>query len=160
MNPLIEQLEELQDWKYEKWTETCWIEDSGKDETIIRKQLLTDETTDKEKELWNQIEVIIPELSDDELEYLDYHVLNSTTLDNAPILKELGKRGDVFAIADLCDVQWLQILSNQGNVRASWLLFELFDRGDEDHGIAVNKQLAKKYYDLVDPADRWYEFEP
>lgn len=160
MNTLIEQLHELQDKKYEKWTETYWVKGSG-EETVIRRRLLTDETTNQERELWNQIEAIIPQLSDEELKFLKDYVLNSTTLDDAPILKELGKRGDVFAIAELCDVQWLQNLSDQGNAKATWLLFELYDNGDEVHGIAVDKQLAKHYYDLAGKRNfRWYDWKP
>lgn len=160
MNTLIEQLDKLQQKKYETWTETWWVKGSG-DEDVERRRLLTDETSDEEREIWNQIQAIIPELDEEELKYLMYDVLNSTTLDETPILMELGRRGDVFAISRLGDIQWLQEISDQGSPVAAWLLFETYERGDEAHGIPINIELAKKYYDLAGERNfRFYDWEP
>lgn len=160
MNTLIEQLDKLQQKKYETWTETWWVKGSG-DEVVERRRLLTDETSDEEREMWNQIQAIIPELDEEELKYLMDNVLGSTTLDETPILMELGRRGDVFAISRLGDIQWLQDICNQGSPIAAWLLFETYERGDEEHDIPIDIELAKKYYDLAgERGFRWYAWEP
>ena len=152
MNKLVEQLQQLQERKWKRWTETFEDEDTHEMVDIERKELLTTETSDEEKMLWKQIVSVLPELSDDELRLLHYEVLHSTEIDDSSVVAEEAKRGDIDALSQVGNIAELQKLCEQGNRDAARELYEKYYYGDEEHGIFINHKKAKEYYDLAGDA--------
>ena len=107
LNKLVEQLQKLQEKKWKRWTEIFEDEDTHEMVDIERKELLTTETSDEERELWMQIIPELPKLSDEELRNLQ-SLLLSTDLDDTPIVEVQAERGDVDALSD---GQWRHTLS-------------------------------------------------
>lgn len=157
MNKLVEQLQQLQEKKWKKWVETFEDEDTHEMVDVERKELLTTETSDEEREVWRQIIPELPNLSDEELNHLQYQVLLTTELDSTPLVEVLAERGDVDALSQVGDIAALQELCEQGNQDAARELYHKFCFGDEEHGIFINRRRAKEYYDLAGDAvyDEW-----
>ena len=96
-NKLVEQLQQLQEKKWKKWVETFEDEDTHEMVDIECKELLTTETSDEEREVWQQIIPELPKLSDEELNHLQYQVLLTTDIDSTPLVEVLAERGDELA---------------------------------------------------------------
>ena len=156
-NKLVEQLQQLQEKKWKKWVETFEDEDTHEMVDIECKELLTTETSDEEREVWQQIIPELPKLSDEELNHLQYQVLLTTDIDSTPLVEVLAQRGDVDALSQVGDIAKLQELCEQGNQDAARELYSKFCYGDEEHGIFINRKKAKEYYDLAGDAvyDEW-----
>ncbi len=152
MNVLVEELKKLQEKKYNKWNDTFEDEDTHKMETVEIADLLTIETSEEEMLLWQKIVAVIPQLSDEELRMLRHDILNSTTLDRAPLLEEFARRGDIDAMSELGYIEKLQELSDKGNKDASRELYLKYYCGDEEHGIFIDRVRAKEYFDLAGDA--------
>ena len=104
MNKLVEQLQQLQEKKWKRWTETFEDADTHEMVDIERRELLTTETSDEEREVWQQIIPELPNLSDEELNHLQYQVLLTTELDSTPLVEVLAERGDVDALSQVGDI--------------------------------------------------------
>ena len=156
MNKLVEQLQQLQEKKWKKWVETFEDEDTHEMVDVEREELLTTETSDEEREVWQKIIPELPKLSDEELRILQ-RISVYTDIDDTPIVEVLAERGDVDALSQVGDVATLQDLCEQGNRDAARELYEKFRYGDEEHGIFINRRRAKEYYDLAGDAvyDEW-----
>ena len=149
MNKLVEQLQKLQEKKWKRWTETFEDEDTHEMVDVKREELLTTETSDEEHELWQQIIPELPELSDQELQFLHVEVLYSTDIDDTPIVEEKARRGDAYALGQLGKIDKLQELCERGDKDAARELYDKFYYGDEEHGIFINRKKAKEYYDMA-----------
>jgi hypothetical protein len=156
-NKLIEQLQQLQEKKLKKWIEAFEDEDTHEMVDVERSELLTTETSTEEYALWQQIVPLLPKLSDEELLYLKWDVLNSTDIDDTPIVEVQAQRGDVYALSQIGDIAKLQELCEQGNHDAARELYFKYIWGDEENGIFINRKKAKEYYDLAGDAvyDEW-----
>ena len=152
MNRLVEQLQQLQEKKWKKWIETFEDEDTHEIVDVERQELLSTETSDEERELWQQIIPVLSGLSDEELRHLRGQILLSTEIDDTPITEVLAQRGDVDALSLMGNIAKLQELCEQGNQDAARELYEKFNYGDEEHGIFINHRRAKEYYDLAGDA--------
>lgn len=152
MNRLVEQLQQLQEKKWKKWIETFEDEDTHEIVDVERQELLSTETSDEERELWQQIIPVLSGLSDEELRHLRGQILLSTEIEDTPITEVLAQRGDVDALSLMGNIAKLQELCEQGNQDAARELYEKFNYGDEEHGIFINHRRAKEYYDLAGDA--------
>ena len=148
MNKLVEQLHQLQDKKWKKWVETCEDEDTPEMVDVQREELLTTETSDEEREVWQKIIPELPKLSDEELRILQ-RISVYTDIDDTPIVEVLAERGDVDALSQLGCIDKLQELCEQGDQNAARELYDKYYYGDEEHGIFINRKKAKEYFDLA-----------
>jgi hypothetical protein len=103
MMKLVEQLQQLQEKKWKRWTETFEDEDTHVMVDVEREELLTTETSDEERSLWQQIIPELTKLSDEKLRNLQ-RLLLSTDIDDTPIIEELAERGDVDALSQHGDI--------------------------------------------------------
>lgn len=159
MNTRLEKLNEMLDKHYRVWQETFIDEDTGKEETVERKDLLNNELSEEEKALIEEIAADVTKLSDDDLLEFDKAILCFKYRPFDEIYIELVRRGKEEWASSIEDRKTLEELSDKGNKYASYELYEKYRWGDEEQGIFIDKIQAKKYFDLAGDLPSRYEEE-
>ena len=156
---LVEQIVELQRKRYRFWMEDFENEDTGEIVSVERRELLVAEPADEEKEILKQICNWVREANTEDLNAFRYEARDSHGFSNddiLPVLQELSDRGDVPATDALNDIDRLWEMVQKGDKDAAFYLAYRFASGDEEHGIFINKKLAKELYDLAE----WDDYDP
>ena len=159
MDTRLEKLNQLLDKHYRIWQETFIDEDTGKEETVERKELLNDELSEEEKALIEEIAADVIKLIDDDLLAFNKAMLCFMYRPFDEIYIELVRRGEEGWASSIEDRKTLEELSDKGNKYASYELYEKYRWGDEKQGIFIDKKLAKKYFDLAEDLPSKYEEE-
>ena len=81
-------------------------------------------------------------------------------LDKTPLALELIRRGEEDAAEYVDDPAILQELCDKGNKWAAYALYEKYRWGDEEHGIFIDKERAREYYDLAGDIPYKEEWDP
>ena len=81
-------------------------------------------------------------------------------LDKTPLALELIRRGEEDAAEYIDDPAILQELCDKGNKWAAYTLYEKYRWGDEEHGIFIDKERAREYYDLAGEIPYKEEWDP
>ena len=89
-----------------------------------------------------------------------YHLSEGAAVDVTPILLELVGRGEESVAERIEDPAVLQELCDKGNKWAAYALYEKYRWGDEEHGIFIDKERAKEYYDLAGEIPYKEEWDP
>jgi RNA polymerase primary sigma factor len=159
IHKLVEQFAELQKKRYRFWMEDFENEDTGEIVSVERRELLVAEPADEEKEILKQICNWVREANTEDLNAFRYEARDSHGFSNddiLPVLQELSDRGDVPATDALNDIDRLWEMVQKGDKDAAFYLAYRFASGDEEHGIFINKKLAKELYDLAE----WDDYNP
>jgi len=149
MDTRIEKLNQLLDKRYRVWQETFIDEDTGKEETVERKDLLNNELSEEEKALIEEIAADVTKLSDDDLFEFGKAICCFKYRPFDEISMEHVCRGKEEWASSIEDRKTLEELSDKGNKYASYELYEKYRWGDEEQGIFIDKIQAKKYFDLA-----------
>ena len=89
-----------------------------------------------------------------------YHLSEGAAVDVTPILLELVGRGEESVAERIEDPAVLQKLCEKGNKWAAYALYDKYRWGDEEHGIFIDKERAKEYYDLAGEIPYKEEWDP
>ena len=89
-----------------------------------------------------------------------YHLSEGAAVDVTPILLELVGRGEESVAERIEDPAVLQKLCEKGNKWAAYTLYDKYRWGDEEHGIFIDKERAKEYYDLAGDIPYKEEWDP
>ena len=149
MNTNIERLSQMLKRHFHFWTEVFNDEETGEDLSIERRDILDPDLSDEERQLIKAIAADIPNLTDDELHQFWEEIMpfDSETIDLIYI--ERVRRGEESLAESIKDVPTLRELCDKGNRWAAYALFQKYYLGDEKHGIFINRQKAKEYYDMA-----------
>ena len=159
IHKLVEQFAELQKKRYRFWMEDFENEDTGEIVSVERRELLVTEPAAEEKEILKQICNGVREANTEDLNAFRYEARDSHGFSNddiLPVFQELSDRGDVPATDALNDIDRLWEMVQKGDKDAAFYLAYRFASGDEEHGIFINKKLAKELYDLAE----WDDYDP
>lgn len=138
------------DQKSREWEEAFTDEDTGEEVKIIREEIIDGTLFEPDETLKKQLTQII-------YEQADHHRIGTNEirwackypLDYQPLLLMLVERGEEDAAGEIEDPAVLQKLCDKGNKWAAYALYYKYRWGDEEHGIFINKERAKEYYDLT-----------
>ena len=162
MNTNIERLSQMLKRHFHFWTDVFKDEETGEDLSIERRDILDPDLSDEERQLIKAIAADIPNLTDDELHQFREEIMpfDCKTIDLIYI--ERVRRGDERCAQAIEDVPTLFELCEKGNRWAAYALYLKYYCGDEEQGIFINMQEAKKYYDMAGDfpyKDEWDDVE-
>ena len=138
------------DQKIREWEETFSDEDTGEEVKINREEIIDGTLFEPDETLKKRLIQIIYEQAEyrqigtDEIRWACKY-----PLDEKPLLLMLVERGEEDAAWEIEDPTVLQELCDKGNKWAAYALYYKYRWGDEEHGIFINKERAKEYYDLT-----------
>lgn len=149
MDARLEKLSQMLKRHFHFWTESFKDEETGEDLSIERRDILDPDLSDEERQLIKAIAADIPNLTDDELHQFREEIMpfDCKTIDLIYI--ERVRRGDERCAQAIEDVPTLFDLCEKGNRWAAYALYQKYRWGDEEQGIFINMQKAKKYYDMA-----------
>lgn len=131
-----------------EWEETFTDENTGEEVKIIREEYIDGTLFEPDETLKKRLIQIIYEQAEyrqigtDEIRWACKY-----PLDEQPLLLMLVERGEEDAAGEIEDPAVLQKLCDKGNRWAAYALYNKYRWGDEKHGIFINKERAKEYYD-------------
>jgi len=162
MDARIEKLSQMLDRHCHLWTEVFKDEDTGEEVSLERRDILDTDLSDEERQLIKDIAAEISNLTDDELfRFMEVIMpFDRKTIDLIYI--ERVRRGDEECAWSIEDVPALFDLCDKGNRWAAYALYQKYSWGDEEQGIFINMQKAKKYYDMAGDfpyKDEWDDVE-
>lgn len=163
MDARLEKLSQMLDRHFRRFTENFVDEDTGEEVPVEREEILDTDISDEEKQLIEDIAADVKNLSDKDLREFDSTLsawFRYRTFDEIGL--ELVRRGDEKGAFVIDNVTTLQELSDKGNRYAAYALYEKYRWGDEEQGIFINIQEAKKYYDMAGDfpyKDEWDDVE-
>lgn len=149
------------DRKVREWEETFTDEDTGEEIKIIREEVIDGTLFEPDETLKKRLKQII-------YEQADHHQIGTDEirwackypLDKQPLALMLVERGEEDAAEYIEDPTILLQLCDKGNKWAAYTLYEKFRWGDEEHGIFINKERAKEFYDLAGDIPYKEEWDP
>ena len=134
--------------KYNYWKDTFVDEDTNEEVECLRCDIVEGSTFEKnEGEEERLVQIVMEQkhrLGVDELSRLCCEIA-----DNKELLLERIKKGNEEAAIYIDDLALLQELCDKGNQWAAYALYQKYDGGDEKRGVFINKERARKYYDLA-----------
>ena len=149
MNTNIERLSQMLKSHFHFWTEAFKDEETGEDVSIERRDILDAEFSDEERQLIKAIAADIPNLTDEELLRFQEEISYFGCRTKEQIYIERVRRGEESMAEFIEGVPTLRELCDNGNKWAAYALYNKYRWGDEKHGIFINKERAKEYYDLT-----------
>ena len=160
MNTKLERLSQMLKKHFHFWTEAFKDEETGEDVSIERRDILDTELSDEERQLIKAIAADIPNLTDDELLRFQEEISYFGCRTKEQIYIERVRRGEESMAESIEDVPTLRELCDKGNHWAAYALYQKYRWGDEEHGIFINKERAKEYYDLTGDIPYKEEWDP
>jgi len=137
--------------KEHSWVEVFVDEDTHEKVEVLRIETV-DGTTfvleDKEEEKLIQTLLSFKESMSD----IDLQIACRLPFDVTPLLLERIRRGDDEAASYINDPQVLMSLCENGNKYAAYELYFKYRWGDEEHGLFINKDKARVFYDKAGDA--------
>lgn len=162
MDARIEKLSKMLDRHCHLWTEVFTDEETGEEVSIERRDILDTNLSEEERQLIKDISSDIPNLTDDELFRFREEILPFDRKAIDLIYIERVRRGDEECARAIEDAPTLFDLCEKGNRWAAYALYQKYYCGDEEQGIFINMQKAKKYYDMAGDfpyKDEWDDVE-
>ena len=128
-------------------------EETGEKVVITRVEVLDGTTFEVSEEvkdrLYGKLLEVMKDCGTMALYTAAYHLSEGAAVDVTPILLELVGRGEESVAERIEDPAVLQKLCEKGNKWAAYTLYDKYRWGDEEHGIFIDKERAKEYYDLA-----------
>ncbi len=136
------------DQKIREWEETFTDENTGEEVKIILPEVIDGTLFEPDEALKKQLIQTI-------YEQADHHQIGTDTIrcacrypfENQPLWLMLVERGEEDAGWYINDPAILKQLCIKGNKWAAYALYKKYIWGDEEHGIFIDRQRAKEYYD-------------
>ena len=139
-------------------------EETGEKVVITRVEVLDGTTFEVSEEvkdrLYGKLLEVMKDCGTMALYTAAYHLSEGAAVDVTPILLELVGRGEESVAERIEDPAILQELCDKGNKWAAYALYEKYRWGDEEHGIFIDKERAKEYYDLAGDIPYKEEWDP
>lgn len=157
MDTRIESLLKSLERNHHRYKDTFIDEDTGKEEEVERDEIIAVDTTEEERELMESIIADVTNLCDEDLKAFKANTIWFWPRHFDEFYFELIRRGDEVAATFIENPATLQELCDKGNKYAAYELYYKYRWGDEENGISINKQEAKKYYDLSGDVPQLYE---
>ena len=147
--------------KIREWEETFTDDDTGEEFKITRSDIV-------EGTLFEPDETLKKALTQTIYYAATHHGMGNDEiccacrypLDKNPLALELIRRGVEDAAEYIDDPAILQELCDKGNRWAAYTLYDKYRWGDEEHGIFIDKERAKEYYDLAGEIPYKEEWDP
>lgn len=160
MDTRIQSLAKSLEQHFHRYTETVVDEDTGKEITVEREELVNPCATEEECELMEDIIADVANLSDEDLMAFRGCTMGFCPRDFDELYLELMRRGEESWAAHITSPTTLQELCDKGNKWAAYELYEKYYFGDEERGIFINKKRAKEYYNLAGDVPFKGEWDP
>ena len=139
-------------------------EETGEKVVITRVEVLDGTTFEVSEEvkdrLYGKLLEVMKDCGTMALYTAAYHLSEGAAVDVTPILLELVGRGEESVAERIEDPAILQELCDKGNKWAAYALYEKYRWGDEEHGIFIDKERAREYYDLAGEIPYKEEWDP
>ena len=149
MDTRLEKLKQLLDRHYRHFTEYFTDDETGEEVPVEREELTDQNLSDEERQLIEEIAADVVSLSNEDLQEFNSAIGWFKYRHFDEIFMEMVRRGDERGGLGIADVATLQELCEKGNRYAAYALYEKYQWGNEEQGIFINLQQAKKYYDLA-----------
>lgn len=139
-------------WKEHSWPEKAVDEDTNEEVEVLHREIIVGETTFKKEEgeeeaLMQKLFDAKESMSDEELDMA--RGILPDDIDITPLDLELVRRGKEYAASMIRNPKVLLDLCEKGNKYAARELYVKYRWGDEEHGIFIDKEKARIYYDMI-----------
>jgi hypothetical protein len=149
------------DQKIHEWEETFTDEDTGEEFKFTRSDIVEGTLFEPDETLKKKLTQIIYDAATHHRVGTDkIRCACRYPLDKNPLALELIRRGEEDAAEYIDDPAILQELCDKGNKWAAYALYEKYRWGDEEHGIFIDKERAREYYDLAGEIPYKEEWDP